>query len=64
MMFFEAAQFPDTMGVLGGIVNELGFTELPGGDKNTATHVLNDHTYCCQKSADMCETGEPPLDKA
>lgn len=52
------------MGVLGGIVNELGFTELPGGDKNTATHVLNDHTYCCQKSADMCETGEPPLDKA
>lgn len=63
-MFFEAAEFPDEIGIFGGIVNPLGFTELPGGKNETTTHVLNDHTYCCQLSAEMCATGEPPLEKA
>jgi len=26
--------------------------------------VLNDHTYCCQLGGDICETGEPAVDKA
>jgi hypothetical protein len=64
IMFFEPGQFPDTLGVDGGIVLPLGFTELPGGNENKATHVLNDHTYCCQVSADMCSTGEPPANRA
>ena len=63
-MFFEPGQFPDTIGVLGGLIFNLGFTELPGGDNNTATHALNDHTYCCELSADICDGGEPPLNKA
>jgi endoglycosylceramidase len=64
IMFFEPAEFPDEIGILGGLVFHLGFTEPPGGAENTNLHVLNDHTYCCQLSADMCSTGEPPLDKA
>ena len=64
-MFFEAAQFPDEMGIFGGVVFNLGFTELPGGKDLNSTHVLNDHTYCCQVSPDLCaETGEPPLSAA
>lgn len=31
---------------------------------NSNVHVLNDHSYCCQLSAKMCETGEPPLSEA
>lgn len=26
--------------------------------------MLNDHTYCCQLGGDVCETGEPAVDKA
>jgi hypothetical protein len=33
-MFFEAAEFPDEMGVLGGFVFHLGFTQAPGGKDN------------------------------
>ena len=33
-MFFESAQFPDTIGVEGGLIFELGFTEAPGGKDN------------------------------
>ena len=58
-MFFEPGQFPDIVGILGGLIFELGFTELPGGAANTATQVLNEHTYCCQLAADMCDSGEP-----
>ena len=25
---------------------------------------MNDHTYCCQLSATICATGEPPLERA
>lgn len=42
----------------------LGFTEAPGGAEYSSLHVLNDHTYCCEVSVDMCATGEPPLDQA
>jgi hypothetical protein len=48
----------------GGIVFNLGFTEAPGGKLNADIQVLNDHTYCCEVSVDMCATGEPPLDQA
>lgn len=24
---------------------------------------MNDHTYCCQSDANICSTGEPPLEK-
>ena len=58
-MFFEPTQFPDTMGVLGGIVWNLGFTAPPGGEIGSAVHVLNDHTYCCQLDPSVCATGEP-----
>ena len=59
IMFFEPTQFPDTMGVLGGIVWNLGFTTPPGGEIGSSVHVLNDHTYCCQLDPAVCATGEP-----
>ena len=31
IMYFEAAEFPDEVGVGPGLVFELGFTEAPGG---------------------------------
>ena len=37
IMFFEPGQFPDTIGVFGGLIFELGFTEAPGGKDNVAT---------------------------
>lgn len=64
MMFFEPAEFPDEIGILGGFVFNLGFTEAPGGVQNTTTQILNDHTYCCQLAADICITGEPLIEKA
>ncbi len=66
-MFFEAAEFPDEIGLTHdfGIVNHLGFTEAPGGVDHLDVQVLNDHTYCCQLSASMCSVGgEPPLSEA
>jgi hypothetical protein len=47
-MFFEAAEFPDEMGILGGLVFNNGFTKPPGGQMNSSNHILNDHTYCFQ----------------
>jgi endoglycosylceramidase len=63
-MFFEPGEFPDEMGIFGGFVFNLGFTEAPGGADKKDLHVLNDHTYCCQLSPTICATGEPPLDQA
>ena len=59
--FFEPAQFPDTLPFMGGIVAHVGFPTTPGG--NPTHESLNDHTYCCQASADMCDSGEPPIEK-
>lgn len=56
IMYFETAEYPDS-GL--GLVNKTGFTEPPGGKNNSANHVLNDHTYCCQLSGSACATGEP-----
>lgn len=64
IMFFEGTQFPDTVGILGGLVMNLGFTAPPGADINSTKHVLNDHSYCCQLSAEICATGEPDLSRA
>lgn len=44
IMYFETAQYPDS-GL--GKVNKTGFISPPGGQNNSAHHVLNDHTYCC-----------------
>ena len=63
-IFFEAAQFPDTEPFLGGKTMPIGFPETPGGADEVDRQVLNDHTYCCQAAGSMCDTGEPPLDKA
>ena len=46
-MFWEPGQFPDNYGWILGRVNEIGFTELPGGNQYKNIQVLNDHTYCC-----------------
>jgi hypothetical protein len=34
-MFFEPAEFPDEIGIMGGFVFNLGFTEAPGGAENS-----------------------------
>lgn len=60
-MYFETAEYPDS-GL--GKVNHTGFVTPPGGQNNSAYHVLNDHTYCCQLGGDVCDTGEPALDSA
>lgn len=64
LMFFEGTQFPGTVGILGGLVVPSGFSKPPGADINSTLHVLNDHSYCCQLSADICASGEPDLSKA
>ena len=60
IMWFEPVQETDVLGILGGLVFEVGYQTPPGGDIGSDRHVLNDHTYCCQLTADMCSaTGEP-----
>lgn len=61
IMYFEPGQFPDIIGNLGtkSIVNALGFKTPPGGKIGSDTHVLNEHTYCCQMGDTICEDGEP-----
>lgn len=63
-MFFEPGEFSDEIGVNSGLVFNLDFTEPPGGANNLTTQVLNDHSYCCQLDAHICDSGEPPLEKA
>ena len=58
IMYFETGQFPDSYQ---GIVNRAGFTSPPGGKNNSANHVLNDHSYCCQLNTTICSTGEPDV---
>jgi endoglycosylceramidase len=61
IMMFEGTQFPDIVGAFGGIINPVGFQELPGGNDRSSNQVLNEHTYCCQMGASVCATGEPPV---
>lgn len=44
IMYFETAQIPDSYL---GKVFPAGFSSPPGGQNNSANHVLNDHSYCC-----------------
>ena len=60
-MWFEPVPFPDEVGALSGFVFPVGFDVPPGGEIGSDLHVLNDHTYCCQLSADECTTGEPQV---
>ena len=63
--FFEPGQFPDMIGIIdGGFVRNLGLTTPPGGEIGSSVHVLNDHSYCCQKNPMICATGEPDISKA
>lgn len=64
IMFFETTQFPSTIGILGGLVVNVGFTAPPGASIGSDKHVLNDHSYCCQLSPEICATGEPDLARA
>ena len=64
VIFFEAAQFPDTEPFFGGKTLPIGFPETPGGADQVDKQALNDHTYCCQAAGSMCDAGEPPLDKS
>lgn len=59
LMFFESAQFPDEMGIFGGLVFNLGFTKPPGGEMNSSNHVVNDHTYCFQLVSSDRQKGLP-----
>jgi endoglycosylceramidase len=61
IMYFETGQYPDEAL---GKVYEAGFEKPPGGEKGSPFHVLNDHSYCCQLSPEICSSGEPPKDKA
>lgn len=63
IIFFEPAQYPDTLPFLGGMTFPTGFPETPGGKDYINRQSLNDHTYCCQASGTMCANGEPPLEK-
>jgi len=61
-MWFEPVTDPDVDGWKdGGTIYPVGFTVPPGGEIGSSSHVLNDHTYCCQLGGDPspCETGEP-----
>ena len=58
IVFFQPAQFPDKLPIMGGIINEVGFEEIP---KQGA---LNDHAYCCTMEPDLCKNpGEFPMEK-
>ncbi len=48
---------------MGGITAKLPFTETPGGSSYVNREALNDHLYCCQADANVCATGEPPIDR-
>jgi endoglycosylceramidase len=66
-LWFEPGQMFDWLNLrVGDIqvlewIRPLGFTEPPGGEIGSKTHVLNDHSYCCQMGIDICNTptGEP-----
>ena len=58
IMYFETGQIPDSYL---GVVNQAGFEQAPGG--KVANNALNDHSYCCQLSPEMCLSGEPDLTK-
>lgn len=62
MMWFEPAQFPDE---LPGVVWSLGFKNPPGANIGSSNHVLNDHSYCCQRIPSVCaKKGEPQPENA
>lgn len=61
IVFFEPAQIPDTIPFFGGITIPMSFPDSPGGPANKNVQVLNDHTYCCEASPEICVPGEPQL---
>lgn len=61
IMYFEPATYPDI--IKHNIITHAGFEKPPGADIGSPNHVLNDHTYCCQLSHTVCETGEPSLNQ-
>lgn len=64
MIFYEPAQYPDTLPFGGGHVFPVGYETAPGG-VDDKMQVLNDHSYCCSADASACtiedHPGEPPL---
>jgi len=55
-MHFETAEYPDESL---GKVNPSGFVSPPGGKNGSSFHMLNDHSYCCQLSPEICASGQP-----
>ena len=53
---------PGVYPVAGGIVTPVGFEVPPGAEIGSETHILNDHTYCCQMSGHECPSGEPKME--
>lgn len=64
IMYFEPGLIGDLVPNLGSlsIVNHLGFASPPGGQNGSDTHVLNDHTYCCEMG-DTCPENQPIVEK-
>jgi hypothetical protein len=58
IMWFEPTQVPSSLIPL-PIVFDAGFEVPPGGQKGSAKHILNEHTYCCELAPDVCAAGEP-----
>jgi len=63
IVFFEPVQ-DDKVGILGGFIFPVGFTETPGSAEYDDRQMLNFHVYCCQKGASACKGGEPSLKEA
>lgn len=56
-IFFEPAQFPDTIPLFGGLIEKIGFESMP---QNSA---LDEHIYCCLLEPGICDNGDIPADR-
>ena len=61
VMMFQGSTAPNILNKMGGIVNPLGFQNLPGGDKNDQKQAVNIKMSCCLMDTNACQDGEPLL---
>jgi len=66
LLWFEPSQ-TDGIGIGTPMIFNAGFETPPGANVGSTSHVLNDHTYCCQLSPGICagkgEAGPELADK-
>lgn len=62
VMWFQPAQVPDGFGVGFPIISNTGFKTPPGGKVGSSTHVMNEHTYCCELGPDVCAANGEPVE--